>query len=106
MLKEAKREVTQAHCHVVLNKACPGYAWRAEVKHQMWKLETWLIVIAQVIAVRERGFCEVLKLYLFWQNCADVSYSAHSFSWWSLDFHLQGQIPFICINSSRERKGL
>ena len=28
----------------------------------VWKLETWLIVIAQVIAVRERGFCEVFKI--------------------------------------------
>ena len=25
----------------------------------VWKLETWLIVIAQVIPVREKGFCEV-----------------------------------------------
>lgn len=33
------------------------------------------------------------------------SYSAHSFSRWSLDFHLQGQIPLFA-STVAERKGL
>ena len=67
MLKEAggQVEVNRAHCPVVQNKACPAYACRADGKtSSLQKLETWLIVIAQLISIRERGFREVLSLKL------------------------------------------